>query len=150
MQLSNWVQLILATPVVLWAGWPFFVRGWQSLVTRHLNMFTLIAMGTGVAFLYSIIATLAPQLFPAAFRQADGSVAVYFEAAAVITVLVLLGQVLELRARDKTSGAIRALLGLAPKTARRVVADGSDEDVDIAAYRCWRCLARSPRRESAG
>ena len=110
--LSNWIQLILATPVVLWAGWPFFVRGWQSLVTRHLNMFTLVAMGTGVAWGYSIVATLAPQLFPPSFRSDGGAVAVYFEAAAVITVLVLLGQVLELRAREQTSGAIRALLDL--------------------------------------
>jgi len=128
-QTSNWVQLALATPVVLWAGWPFFVRGWQSLHTRNLNMFTLIAIGTGVAYLYSVVATVAPQLFPAAFREHDGSVAVYFEAAAVITVLVLLGQVLELRARDKTSGAIRALLDLAPKTARRVDASGNESDV---------------------
>ncbi|HYC66385.1 MAG TPA: YHS domain-containing protein, partial [Reyranellaceae bacterium] len=97
--LSNWLQLVLATPVVLWAGWPFFVRGWQSLVTRNLNMFTLIAMGTGVAWLYSVIATLLPGIFPPAFRREDGSVPIYFEAAAVITVLVLLGQVLELRAR---------------------------------------------------
>ncbi len=117
---SNRIQFALATPVVLWAGWPFFVRGWQSLVTRNLNMFTLIAIGTGVAWLYSVVATFAPRLFPAAFRGHDGSVAVYFEAAAVITVLVLLGQVLELRAREATSGAIRALLDLAPKTARRV------------------------------
>ena len=107
-QTSNWVQLILATPVVLWAGWPFFLRGWQSLVTRNLNMFTLIAMGTGVAWAYSVVATLTPGIFPAAFRGHDGAVAVYFEAAAVITVLVLLGQVLELRARERTSGAIRA------------------------------------------
>jgi len=131
-QLSNWVQLALATPVVLWAGWPFFVRGWDSLKARHLNMFTLIALGTGIAWVYSIIATLAPQIFPPAFRQHDGSVAVYFEAAAVITVLVLLGQVLELRARDQTSGAIKALLNLSPKTARRVQADGSEEDVDLS------------------
>ena len=130
-QLSNWLQLILATPVVLWAGWPFFVRGGQSLVTRNLNMFTLIALGTGVAWIYSVIATLMPQTFPEAFRQMDGAVSVYFEAAAVITVLVLLGQVLELRARDRTSGAIKALLGLAPKTARRVNADGRDEDVSL-------------------
>jgi Cu+-exporting ATPase len=130
-QLSNWLQLILATPVVLWAGWPFFVRGWQSLVTRNLNMFTLIALGTGVAWVYSVIATLVPQIFPEAFRQMDGAVPVYFEAAAVITVLVLLGQVLELRARDRTSGAIKALLGLAPKTARRIGADGKDEDVSL-------------------
>jgi Cu+-exporting ATPase len=129
--LSNWIQLVLATPVVLWAGWPFFVRGWQSLITRHLNMFTLIAMGTGVAWGYSIVATLAPQLFPPSFRGEGGAVAVYFEAAAVITVLVLLGQVLELRAREQTSGAIRALLNLAPKIARRVKHDGSDEEVSL-------------------
>jgi Cu+-exporting ATPase len=130
-QLSNWLQFLLATPVVIWAGWPFFVRGWQSLVTRNLNMFTLIALGTGVAWVYSVIATFFPQIFPAAFRQMDGSVSVYFEAAAVITVLVLLGQVLELGARDRTSGAIKALLGLAPKSARRVGADGNDEDVAL-------------------
>jgi Cu+-exporting ATPase len=127
---ANWIQLVLATPVVLWAGWPFFVRGWQSLVTRNLNMFTLIAMGTGVAWLYSVVATIAPDRFPHTFRM-GGAVAVYFEAAAVITVLVLLGQVLELRAREQTSGAIRALLDLAPKTARRVRADGSDEEVPL-------------------
>ncbi|MBD9375394.1 copper-translocating P-type ATPase [Rhizobium sp. ARZ01] len=130
-QTSNWLQMILATPVVLWAGWPFFQRGRQSLVTRHLNMFTLIAMGTGVAWLYSVVATVSPGIFPATFRAAEGSVAVYFEAAAVITVLVLLGQVLELRAREQTGGAIRALLDLAPKTARRVNADGSEEDVGL-------------------
>ncbi|RZN09377.1 copper-translocating P-type ATPase [Bradyrhizobium genosp. SA-3] len=129
--LSNWIQLVFATPVVLWAGWPFFVRGWQSLLTRNLNMFTLIAMGTGVAYVYSIIGTVAPQMFPATFRGHEGAVAVYFEAAAVITVLVLLGQVLELRARDATSGAIKALLQLAPKTARRVDADGSEHEVEI-------------------
>jgi Cu+-exporting ATPase len=128
---SNWIQFALAAPVVLWAGWPFFVRGWQSLRTRNLNMFTLIALGTGVAYLYSVIATLAPGLFPQAFRGHDGAVAVYFEAAAVITVLVLLGQVLELRAREQTSGAIRALLDLAPKTARRLKADGSDEEIAV-------------------
>ncbi|MEH2479535.1 Cu+-exporting ATPase [Nitrobacteraceae bacterium AZCC 2146] len=127
---SNWISLALATPVVLWAGAPFFARGWRSVVTRNLNMFTLIAMGTGVAWVYSVVATLAPQLFPPAFRDHHGAVAVYFEAAAVITVLVLLGQVLELRARNQTSGAIRALLGLAPKTARRIGADG-DEDVAL-------------------
>jgi P-type Cu+ transporter len=127
---SNWISFALTTPVVLWAGAPFFVRGWRSLVTRHLNMFTLIAMGTGVAFLYSVVGTLAPQVFPSAFRDMHGAVAVYFEAASVITVLVLLGQVLELRARERTSGAIRALLGLAPKTARRVTAQG-DEDVAL-------------------
>jgi len=131
-QTSNWVSFALATPAVLWAGWPFFERGWRSLVTRNLNMFTLIAMGTGVAYVYSVVATLAPQVFPQAFRDMHGAVAVYFEAAAVITVLVLLGQVLELRARAQTSGAIRALLGLAPKTARRIAATG-DEDIDIDA-----------------
>ncbi|MBR0844480.1 heavy metal translocating P-type ATPase [Bradyrhizobium liaoningense] len=128
---SNWIQLVFATPVVLWAGWPFFVRGWQSLLTRNLNMFTLIAMGTGVAYVYSVIGTVAPQIFPDTFRGHEGAVAVYFEAAAVITVLVLLGQVLELRARDATSGAIKALLQLAPKTARRVDADGSEHEVEI-------------------
>jgi P-type Cu+ transporter len=131
--LSNWIELMIATPVVLWAGSPFFVRGWRSIVTRSLNMFTLIAMGTGVAFLYSVVGTLAPALFPAAFRGSDGAVAVYFEAAAVIIVLVLLGQVLELKAREQTSGAIRALLDLAPKTARRVQPDGSDEEVPLEA-----------------
>jgi Cu+-exporting ATPase len=129
--LSNWIQLVFATPVVLWAGWPFFVRGWQSLVTRNLNMFTLIAMGTGVAYLYSVVGTVAPDIFPAAFRGHDGAVPVYFEAAAVITVLVLLGQVLELRAREATSGAIKALLQLAPKTARLVDDDGTDHEVQI-------------------
>jgi Cu+-exporting ATPase len=129
---SNWISLVLATPVVLWAGAPFFERGWKSLLTRNLNMFTLIAMGTGTAWLYSMVGTLAPHLFPPAFRDMHGAVEVYFEAAAVITVLVLLGQVLELRARAQTSGAIRALLGLAPKTARRVTAHG-DEDVAIDA-----------------
>ena len=128
---SAWVQFALATPVVLWSGWPFFERGARSLVNRSLNMFTLIAMGVGVAWLYSVVATLAPQIFPPAFRDADGSVAVYFEAAAVITVLVLLGQVLELRAREQTSGAIKALLDLAPKTARRIREDGSDEEVTL-------------------
>ncbi|GIK97482.1 MAG: copper-translocating P-type ATPase [Alphaproteobacteria bacterium] len=130
-QTSNWIQLVLATPVVLWAGWPFFERGWRSVVARSLNMFTLIALGTGVAWLYSVVATAAPGVFPAAFRGGDGSVAVYFEAAAVITVLVLLGQVLELRAREQTSGAIKALLRLAPATARRLREDGSDEEVDL-------------------
>jgi Cu+-exporting ATPase len=130
---SNWLQLLLATPVVLWAGWPFFERGWRSVASRNLNMFTLIAMGTGVAWLYSVVATLAPEIFPAAFRAPDGSVAVYFEAAAVITVLVLLGQVLELRARETTGGAIRALLNLAPKTARRILPDGTEEEVPLDA-----------------
>ena len=128
---SNWFQMVLATPVVLWAGWPFFVRGWNSIVTRNLNMFTLIAMGTGVAWIYSMVATLAPGLFPAAFQISDGAVAIYFEAAAVITVLVLLGQVLELRARESTSGAIRALFDLAPKTARRLRDGGVEEEVSL-------------------
>ncbi len=127
---SNWISFVLSTPVVLWAGAPFFARGWRSVLTGNLNMFTLIAMGTGVAWLYSVIGTLFPQIFPASFRDMHGAVAVYFEAAAVITVLVLLGQVLELRARERTSGAIRALLGLAPKTARRI-SDSGDEDVAI-------------------
>ena len=131
MSLSVWIQLALATPVALWAGWPFFERGWASLKSRNLNMFTLIAMGTGVAWLYSVVAVLAPGLFPPAFRDAHGNVAVYFEAAAVITVLVLLGQVLELRARERTSGAIRALLGLAPRTARRLLPDGAEEEVSL-------------------
>jgi Cu+-exporting ATPase len=128
---SNWLQMILATPVVLWGGWPFFVRGWNSLLSRNLNMFTLIAMGTGVAWTYSVVATLAPEVFPQAFRIGDGAVAVYFEAAAVITVLVLLGQLLELRARETTSGAIRALLDLAPKTARRIKEDGTEDEVQL-------------------
>ncbi|WP_436081284.1 copper-transporting P-type ATPase [Pararhizobium sp. LjRoot235] len=132
-QTSNWLQLVFATPVVLWAGAPFFERAWRSIVTRHLNMFTLIAMGTGVAWVYSVVATVAPGLFPATFRSADGAVPIYFEAAAVITVLVLLGQVLELRAREQTGGAIRALLDLAPKTARRIRDDGTDEDVPLEA-----------------
>ena len=129
---SALMQLVFATPVVLWGGWPFFVRGAQSLRSRHLNMFTLIALGTGVAYVYSVVAALAPQLFPAAFRDAHGGVALYFEAAAVITVLVLLGQVLELRARASTSSAIRALLDLAPKTARRIADDGSESEVSLA------------------
>jgi Cu+-exporting ATPase len=127
----GWLQLLLATPVVLWGGWPFFQRGWASIVHRSPNMFTLIAIGTGVAYVYSVIATVAPQIFPASFRGQHGDVAVYFEAAAVITVLVLLGQVLELRARSKTSSAIKALLGLAPKTARVVRDDGNEMDMPL-------------------
>lgn len=130
-QMSNWIQLVLATPVVVWAGWPFFVRGWKSIVNHNLNMFTLIAMGTGVALIYSLVATLAPQVFPVAFQQKDGSVSVYFEAAAVIVVLVLLGQVLELRAREKTSGAIKALMDLAPATARKLDDEGSESEVSL-------------------
>ena len=130
-QTSNWIQFALATPVVLWSGWPFFQRGWASIRNRSLNMFTLIAIGVGAAWIYSVVAVLAPHLFPAAVRRMDGSAPVYFEAAAIITVLVLVGQILELRAREQTSGAIRALLDLAPKTARRVRDDGGDEDVTL-------------------
>ena len=130
-QTSNWIQFALATPVVLWAGWPFFQRGWASIRNRSLNMFTLIAIGVGAAWIYSVVAVLAPGLFPDAIRRMDGSAPVYFEAAAIITVLVLVGQILELRAREQTSGAIRALLDLAPKTARRVRDDGGDEDVTL-------------------
>ena len=128
----GWIELALATPVVLWGGWPFFERGWASIVHRSLNMFTLIAIGSGAAWLYSVAAVLAPGLFPATFRDASGNLGLYFEAAAVITVLVLLGQVLELRARSRTSGAIQALLGLAPKTARRISPNGSDADVPLS------------------
>jgi Cu+-exporting ATPase len=128
---SGWVQFLFSAPVVLWAAWPFFVRGWNSLRSRNLNMYTLIALGTGVAFAYSAVALLAPGAFPAAFRDASGYVGLYFEAAAVISVLVLLGEVLQLRARDNTSGAIRALLKLAPDTAIRVRPDGNDEEVAL-------------------
>ena len=130
---SNWLQLALSTPVVLWAGWPFFERGFASLKTRNLNMFTLIAMGVGVAWIYSLVGTVAPGVFPPAFRAAEGGAAVYFEAAAVITTLALLGQVLELRAREQTGGAIRALIGLTPKTGRRIRADGAEEDIELDA-----------------
>jgi Cu+-exporting ATPase len=128
----TWIEFVLATPVVLWAGWPFFERAWASVVNRSLNMFSLIALGTGAAYFYSVVATLAPGIFPAGFAGMDGTVAVYFEAAAVITVLVLVGQVLELRAREQTGGAIRALLNLSPKIARRVTAGGDDEDIPLA------------------
>ena len=131
--LLGWIEFALATPVVLWAGWPFFERGWQSVVHRSPNMFTLIAIGSGSAYLYSVAAVVAPGIFPAAFRDMSGNLGLYFEAAAVITVLVLLGQVLELKARSQTSGAIKALLGLAPKTARRIAANGSESDVDLSA-----------------
>ncbi|MDO9713808.1 heavy metal translocating P-type ATPase [Paracraurococcus lichenis] len=131
-RISTWVQFVLATPVVLWAGWPFFVRGWQSVVNRSPNMFTLIALGTGTAYLYSLAATFLPSAFPEGVRGMEGMVPVYFEAAAVITVLVLLGQVLELRAREATGGAIRALLNLAPKTARRIRPDAADEEITLA------------------
>ena len=125
------VELLLATPVVLWGGWPFFVRGWKSIVNRSLNMFTLIGLGVGVAYVYSFVAEILPEIFPASFRSEGGQVAVYFEAAAVITTLVLLGQVLELRARSKTGAAIKALLGLAPKTARMIREDGTEQDVPL-------------------
>ncbi|HSB13683.1 MAG TPA: HAD-IC family P-type ATPase, partial [Bryobacteraceae bacterium] len=127
----GWLQLVLATPVVLWGGWPFFVRGWQSILNRSLNMFTLIGLGVGVAYGYSLVAVLFPGIFPPSFRDASGMVAVYFEAAAVIVTLVLLGQVLELKARSQTGAAIKALLGLAPNTARRLGDNGSDEDVPL-------------------
>ena len=143
-QTSNWVQLLLGTPVVLWAGWPFFVRAAASVKNRSLNMFSLIALGTGAAWVYSIVGTVAPQLFPGELRLDDGAVQIYFEAAAVITVLVLLGQVLELRAREKTSGAIKALLGLAPKTAVKVGADGSDATVQVDAIQVGDLLRVRP------
>jgi Cu+-exporting ATPase len=132
-QASLWLQFLLATPVVLWAGWPLLERGWRSFASRRLNMFSLIALGVGVAYLFSLVATFLPGIFPAGFRNVEGLVSVYYEAAAVITVLVLLGQVLELRAREQTGGAIRALLNLAPKTARRLQADGEDEEVSLEA-----------------
>ena len=143
-QTSNWVQLLLATPVVLWAGWPFFVRAVASVKNRSLNMFSLIALGTGAAWVYSIVGTVAPSLFPSGLRLSDGAVQIYFEAAAVITVLVLLGQVLELRAREKTSGAIKALLGLAPKTALKVNADGTDATVQVDAVQVGDLLRVRP------
>jgi Cu+-exporting ATPase len=135
MRLLNWVELLLATPVVLWCGWLFFERAWASVLHRSPNMFTLIALGTGAAYLYSLAATVAPWIFPEGFRTAGGAVEVYFDTAAVITTLVLLGQVLELRARGQTSGAIRRLLGLAPRTARLVRSDGQEEDVPRTASR---------------
>src|SRR2546426_11245114 len=131
-RLAAGLQIVLATPVALWDGWPFFERGWASIVNRSLNMFTLIALGTGVAFVFSVVATVAPGLLPAGIRTAHGGVPVYFEPAAVIVTLVLLGQVLELRARARTRGALKALLGLAPKTARRVEPDGQERDVPLA------------------
>src|SRR6266536_2631539 len=131
MRALGWIQFVLATPVVVWGGWPFLVRGWQSLVNRSLNMFTLIGLGVAVAYVFSVIAKLFPEIFPSSFRDASGEMPVYFEAAAVITTLVLLGQVLELRARSQTGAAIKALLGLAPKTARRIRKDGTEEDVPL-------------------
>ena len=139
-----WAQLVLASPVVLWGGWPFFVRGWASIVHASLNMFTLIALGVGVAYAYSVVGAVAPDLFPASFRTHGGEVGLYFEAAAVITVLVLLGQVLELRARSQTSSAIRALLNLAPPIARRVRGDGSEEDVPLEGVRVGDLLRVRP------
>ena len=130
-QSGHWLQLVLSSPVVLWGGWPFFQRGWKSVVTWNLNMFTLIGMGTGVAFLYSIVATIAPQIFPLSFQSEDGTVAVYFEAAAVIVTLVLLGQMLELKARSQTSSALRSLLELAPATAKRIKEDDSEEEISL-------------------
>ena len=131
----QWVQFALATPVVLWGGWPFFIRGWQSILHRSLNMFTLIAVGSGVAFTFSVVVTIAPAILPLSLRGRGGEMPVYFEAAAVITTLVLLGQVLELRARSKTGSAIRALLGLAPKTARLIQPGGSETDVPLEQIR---------------
>ncbi len=149
-RLLNWLQLLLATPVVLWGGWPFFQRGWTSIVNRSLNMFTLIAIGVGTAFVYSLAATLFPDVFPPSFRGHDGEVAVYFDAAAVITTLVLLGQVLELRARSKTSKAIKALLGLAPKTARLLARRRQRNGRAARARATGRPLARPARRENSG
>ena len=142
--LLGWIEFAFATPVVLWAGWPFFERGWESVSHRSPNMFTLIAIGSGSAYLYSVAAVVAPGIFPAAFRDMSGNLGLYFEAAAVITVLVLLGQVLELKARSQTSGAIKALLGLAPKTARRIAADGSEQDVDLNAIQAGDILRVRP------
>src|SRR6059036_2871464 len=130
-RVSAWLQFVLATPVVLWGGWPFFRRGWASIVNRSLNMFTLIATGTGVAYAYSVVATFSPNIFPSSFRTEGGQVDVYFEVASVIVILVLLGQVLELRARSQTSSAIKALLGLAPKTARVIREDGKEEEISL-------------------
>jgi Cu+-exporting ATPase len=140
----TWLQMALATPVVLWGGWPFFQRGWASVVNRHLNMFTLIALGVGAAYAFSAVATLAPGLFPHSFRGHGGEVGVYFEPAAVIVVLVLLGQVLELRARSRTSAAIKNLLGLTPKTARRIEADGAEHDVPLEQIRVGERLRVRP------
>ena len=141
---ASWIELALAVPVVLWGGWPFFVRAWSSLVFRHLNMFTLIGLGVAVAFVYSLIATMAPSLFPPSFRDSMGQVGVYYEAAAAIVTLVLLGQVMELRARSRTGAAIRALLGLAPKTARRASPDGSEQDVALDEVRAGDILRIRP------
>ena len=149
MATQSWVELVLSLPVVLWAGWPFFVRAVQSVVNRSPNMWTLIGLGTAAAFVYSVVATVAPGVFPASFVSM-GRVAVYFEAAAVIISLTLLGQLLELKARAQTSAAIKSLLGLAPKTARRIRADGSEEDVPLAHVHPGDALAGAPGREGAG
>ena len=149
-QLLNWFQLLLATPVVLWSGWPFFQRGWASIVNRSLNMFTLIAIGVGTAYVYSVVATLFPHVFPQSFRGHTGEVGVYFDAAAVITTLVLLGQVLELRARSKTSRAIKALLGLAPKTARLIRDDGAEVDVPLERVKPGDRLRVRPGEKDSG
>ena len=134
-RLWTWIQLVLAAPIVLWGGWPFFERGWRSVVSRNLNMFTLIALGTGVAFIYSLVATAVPHIFPAAFRSTTGDVPVYFEAAGVIIVLVILGQVMELRARARTGHALRALMDLAPAIARIVQEDGSENEIALDAVK---------------
>ena len=144
-----WIQLLLATPVVLWGGWPFFVKAWQSVVNRSLNMFTLIGLGIAVAYFYSVVATLLPDIFPHSFRGHGDSVPVYFEAAAVITTLVLLGQVLELKARSQTGAAIKALLDLSPKTARRINPDGTEEDAPLAHDPSRRQVTCATRREGA-
>jgi len=144
-----WIEFVLATPVVLWCGLPFFVRGWQSVVHRSLNMFTLIGLGTGSAYSYSVLATIVPQIFPASLRGSGGQIDVYYEPAAVIVALVLLGQVMELRARSQTSSAIRALLGLAPKNARRLDDKGGEADVPLEQVQVGDRLRVRPRREGA-
>jgi Cu+-exporting ATPase len=149
MATQTWVELLLSLPVVLWTGWPFFVRGWQSIVHRSPNMWTLIGLGTAAAFVYSVVATVTPGVFPESF-VAMGRVAVYFEAAVVIISLTMLGQIIELKARSQTSAAIKSLLGLAPKTARRINADGSEEDVPLNHVHVGDLLRVRPRREGAG
>ena len=148
-QAAGWIELILATPVVLWCGWPFLERGWASIVNRSPNMWTLISIGVLVAYAYSLVAVLAPGLFPPDFQMHGGTVGRYFEAAAVIVVLVLVGQVLELKARERTGNAIRALLNLAPKTARRVAPDGTETEVGARRRSGRRPLARAPGRSSS-
>jgi Cu+-exporting ATPase len=148
--LSTWIELLLATPVVLWAALPFFRRAWASVVNRSPNMWTLIGLGVGASYLYSVVATLVPGIFPHTFRGHGGAVPVYFEAAAVIVALVFVGQVLELKARERTGSAIRALLDLAPKTARRLGADGTETDVPVDDIVVWRSAACSARRACPG